>query len=460
MVRPRFAAIVSTLALIVLGPMAPCFAPAALARATNTPPTITVPHRVNVYPRENLSFPLELTDGDDPVESLRVTIDKQYAPPGSYLEQDRQGQWVMYVVADPRLQPDDPTQSANIYWLRFTVDDGFGGTAEASTYVHFLRERGQNLPTISTPYYFKAPAGKTSDLIVSATDPDGDTGVTLAARVGEPNQGVTTSVQPTTGGAFRVSVTVPEGAKSTNVTIYLDATDSTGRQVSDYLEVEIPDPGAYEIVTLEVRWIEPQEGQSGQLNFNPPENIEAFPAPTTFTRINDTSPQSDVEAYVIYASDTPDFEPSPATLVGLADRTWLNGTVTLLLPKTKAHSPRHIRCTVRRSGAESKPSKETSTDTPRFPGTPVYKKNKLLIDVAGSNIVSGAQIEVRSSATAPGDRFPVALSKKGTKWLIKSSTLSLDGGKRLKDVIRKGQPVVLLLVNENGKISAPYVFVP
>jgi hypothetical protein len=46
------------------------------------------------------------------------------------------------------------------------------------------------------------------------------------------------------------------------------------------------------------------------------------------------------------------------------------------------------------------------------------------------------------------------------KWVVKGRTLSEPGGKRLSEVMRGKSGVFLILINPNGRTSAPYLLTP
>jgi hypothetical protein len=91
---------------------------------------------------------------------------------------------------------------------------------------------------------------------------------------------------------------------------------------------------------------------------------------------------------------------------------------------------------------------------------PALLKGKLVLPVVGSNLLPGATLEVRSDINSPGEVFAFSLNKKGTKYVIKKKAVSTPGGVKFSEAFRPGQAALLVLVNSNGKRSAPFPFVP
>jgi hypothetical protein len=94
----------------------------------------------------------------------------------------------------------------------------------------------------------------------------------------------------------------------------------------------------------------------------------------------------------------------------------------------------------------------TGTATPVIIA-PAFKKGKIVMQQSGSNIVEGAVLEVSGGALM--ETFPLALNKKGTKWVAKKTALSTPSGLTPEQAVPVGTTVTLVVRNPGDLASAP-----
>lgn len=406
------------------------------------PPVLRVPPLVETIVGRPLSFRISATDPDGDA----VTLSVQGTPvPGSMFTDGGSGVGHYEITPGRELAG---TEHAIVFAAAGRRGEP---VATTTTRLRIGQPEGENPPKVDAPERVEAPAGRATEVIVEAFDPDGGSVTPELVASG----GLDAEIRPTSDAHHFALVLSPRRSHAGQAfNLEVAAMDSSGMRSTDAFTVTVPAASSGETVDLEVRWGSPDPEDP----FAEPGEVEVFGSPGTISRINGDG--LDVLGYAVYASTEETFEPSEETLVSLANPTWRNGLVTVTVPAGKrSHRPLHVRVTVRRTNGTSRPSKETSTDLPRFPSIPALLKGKLVLPAMGSNLLPGALLEVRIVPEQPGERFPFTLNRKGTKFIIKPGTMS-TGGVRFSDVVRPGQAAVLILVNQNGKTSAPMTFAP
>ena len=90
------------------------------------------------------------------------------------------------------------------------------------------------------------------------------------------------------------------------------------------------------------------------------------------------------------------------------------------------------------------------TPAPTIVG-PLYKKGKIVLQDNGSNIHSGATLDVTNADGT--ETFALAQNRTGTKWQVKKTVTSTPGGKVVDDVWPAGTTVTLVVHNPDGQSS-------
>jgi hypothetical protein len=89
--------------------------------------------------------------------------------------------------------------------------------------------------------------------------------------------------------------------------------------------------------------------------------------------------------------------------------------------------------------------------------SPVFKKGKLVLAAAGSNIQQGARLRVTGEAVSGTETF--ALAPKGAaKWVVGKRVASAPGGFTFDELAPAGAAVTLVVENPDGGQSAPVEF--
>jgi hypothetical protein len=425
-------------------------APMPGAAGGDAPPELKAPRKIYVLAGETIAFDVFATDP----EGGDVVISVASAPlPGSEFT-DRGGEGTYQITADPALAGTTQT-------VVFQAVDAAGGTATASTELCILLPRGSNPPRltvpgdmdeldkrVSSPPVF-APAGQTTEVFVEVVDPEGDP-VTLELA---SDGGIGAALEPTEDpGYFKLSVSPARRQRGQMIPLSLTAMDSQGATTTKTTLIDVPAAGA-EVDNLAVWWDPPPAGDP----FEPPVDIEVFATGGATTRTPTTENTNGLLGYAIYASTTPDFEPSEENLVELAVPTALRGNV--VLPRPAGGSPWFFKVTSRRVEGESTGSDLAATDVPRVT-TATFRRGKLAIVAHGSNVLPGAAVEVRTNPAEPGVRFPLAANRQGTRWVVRKNAVGEPGGVRPRDVLERGVEVVLVIHNPNEKASQPFAFTP
>ncbi len=97
-----------------------------------------------------------------------------------------------------------------------------------------------------------------------------------------------------------------------------------------------------------------------------------------------------------------------------------------------------------------------------IPGDPDRNVTRtgLFLDAAGSNINQGSRCIILDPLTRREESFPMELLALRQEWLIRNdpSVVSTPGNRRIKDVVRKGVPVTIRVVNNLDLPSEPVQF--
>jgi hypothetical protein len=86
---------------------------------------------------------------------------------------------------------------------------------------------------------------------------------------------------------------------------------------------------------------------------------------------------------------------------------------------------------------------------------PTYKKGKIVLQVNGSNIEEGAELDVTRDGVPEAETFPLSLNKRGTKWVVKKAARSTPSGLSVDDVLPAGATVTIVVRNPDSTTSAP-----
>lgn len=89
---------------------------------------------------------------------------------------------------------------------------------------------------------------------------------------------------------------------------------------------------------------------------------------------------------------------------------------------------------------------------------PAFKKGKLLLSAAGSNISAGAMLRVTGDGVDGTVRFALTQSKTGSKWVVGKRTTGTPGGATFEALVPAGARVTLVVENPDGAQSAPAAF--
>jgi hypothetical protein len=425
----------------------------ALARSNAA--ELKVPRKIFALVGEPISFNVYATDPDGDPVTLSLASDP--LPGASFL--DRGAGLGTYTIT-----PEDALADST-HTLVFQADDGLGGVATASTLLCVQFRRGLNPPRLSLPGEvqpaapgatrraegaIQAPAGELTQLTLEALDPDGGPVQLRLDSSGELDVTLEAGLDAAHP-VLEIRPTLAERGQMYPVTVV--GIDAAGMQTTSVTTVEVPPAEGVEVGRYEVRWAAPPAGDP----FEAPVNVEAFAVGETTEPV--LGPENGLLGYAIYASRTAGFALTDQTLVALASASARNARVVLVAPVGEGGAVWYVRVTSRRVEGESRGSAEAATDTPRIPGA-VLKNGKLIVPAQGSQLEAGAQLEVRQAVEALGERFALVRDRRGKKWLVKKSAESVPGGKRVGEMVRPGQSVILIAINPDGKTSAPYAFTP
>jgi hypothetical protein len=236
------------------------------------------------------------------------------------------------------------------------------GTEPAATAATELRIGfllNANPPRVDVPDLNHAATGGETTINIETFDPDGGaTTVTL-----ESGGGLDAEVRPTTDPShFVLAVTPKANQAGQRFHLEVKATDDTGLSTNKMFMVDILASSNAQTVDLEIRWLSIDESDP----FSEPQGVEIFEAPASSSQM--VGDPGDFLGYAIYASTEEQFEPSDANLVAFANPNWRNTVVTFTIPEAKdGRKPVTVRVSGRRRNGTGRPSKETSTDLPRFP---------------------------------------------------------------------------------------------
>jgi uncharacterized protein (DUF1800 family) len=90
--------------------------------------------------------------------------------------------------------------------------------------------------------------------------------------------------------------------------------------------------------------------------------------------------------------------------------------------------------------------------------SPVFKKGKLLLTAAGSNLQQGAALRVTGDTVSGTERFPLTRNGKGTKWVVGKRATSTPSGMSIAAVLAGGTRVTFVIENPDGGQSTPVEF--
>jgi hypothetical protein len=147
-------------------------------------------------------------------------------------------------------------------------------------------------------------------------------------------------------------------------------------------------------------------------------------------------------AYLVYRSESPNVQVSPANLVGQVSVGQSSYIDKVPVPGTSSKIFYYVVTALYTSGTESAASNETST-APRIIGQR-YKKKQLSFTAANSNVGVGAVVIV------DGESFP--LTRSGDLIVVNKDATSTPGGRKQKGFVQSGSR--LHIRNPNGAVSA------
>lgn len=99
-------------------------------------------------------------------------------------------------------------------------------------------------------------------------------------------------------------------------------------------------------------------------------------------------------------------------------------------------------------------SVKSGTNTPMVIA-PVYKNGKIILQNNGSNIDTGATLQLTGGATTQTEEYPLVTNAKQTKWVVRKSARSTPSGLSVADAWPAGTTVSLVVSNPDGTPSAP-----
>jgi hypothetical protein len=321
--------------------------------------------------------------------------------------------------------------------------------------------RGENPPRVGAAAHVVAPAevdellraaeGETES-VVEVFDPEADV-QEVRVESGELDAEVVEGPDPE---HWLLRVRPTQTQRSQMFPMQLVAVDVRGVPTGVPVVVDVPAAEGVEVEEFEVRWEEPPAGSDP---FDAPEEVAVYEVDRPSAP--STGAAGGLLGWAVYASTEPGFEPTDENLVALAPATARSARVVLALPLGKRdHQAWIVKVTARRGLGEGRASREAATDVPRVPDGTAFNGKKLVVPAFGSNLLPGAAVEVREAIDGAGERFALTPSRNGMKWVVKGRTLSEPGGKRLSEVMRGKSGVFLILINPNGRTSAPYLLTP
>ena len=314
----------------------------------------------------------------------------------------------------------DPDSLLNVIYLR--------GTSTTSSEILKLR----------VPLQVTAIAGATTTININA--------------VNGTNSDIRLTSSPVQGGTFTdrgngkgdLVLNLPANA-SGRLLLTFRATDGANRTKTGQSIVNIVQ--AADTHNVQIVFLAPQTAPGAPTNVFA--NDQSFtPLFVNTTEEANLAPQdaAGLTAYLIYRSESPNVQVSPANLVGQVSVGQTSYIDKVPAPATSSKIFYYVVTALYTSGIESVASNETST-APRIIGLR-YKKKQLSFTAANSNIGVGAVLIVDGRETFP-------LTRSGDLIIVNKDATSTPGGLKQKGFVQSGSR--LQIRNPNGSLSATVI---